>query len=349
MYLYFLIYAVAAGLAYMLRSRGDSRVVAYLFAAFLVFFAGSRVDVGCDWDSYVNRFLYGYPDVGWLAYFRQGEGAFTSLNVIVRNMGYEFSVVVFLCAVIYTFGLVRFSALAQRPLAFLALSFPILVLQLGMSGLRQAMAAAFLMLALRSFVEKRRLWMVAWIVVASQFHTSAIMFLPVVFLIGRKVSAKRMALSVLLIGPLVALLLENRLEVYNTRYIDEAYGEMSSSGAWYRYVLTLLPFLFFVAKRKLVETRYPKLFELLRLFAYIAFALAGVGAFSSVALHRLTFYVMPVSILAFLCVSESIFDRGSRRVGMAVPFMVYGLYLVSWFSLSGHAADCYVPYQSWLL
>lgn len=349
MYLYLTIYALTAGFAYFVRDHGKNRFLAYLFAVFLLIFAGSRVEVGCDYDSYLARFLYSIPNLNWLDAFKDSEGGFAILSSTVRDLGYSFSGVVLVCAVIYTIGLLRFAGLAQRPLAFLALSFPILVLQLGMSGLRQAMAVAFLMLAFRSFVEQRRLWVAAWIIVASQFHTSAIIFLPIILLVGRRVSAPRMTLAVMVIGPIVALLLENRLEVYNDRYITEEYGEMSSSGAWFRYSLTVLPFILFAWKRKLVEAKHPRVFELLRLFAYITFALALIGPVSSVALHRLTFYAMPASILAFLCVSDSIFARGSLKFGIALPFVAYGAYIATWFSLSGHAASCYIPYQSWLL
>jgi hypothetical protein len=74
-----------------------------------------------------------------------------------------------------------------------------------------------------------------------------------------------------------------------------------------------------------------------------------VGLVSSVALHRLVFYVMPVSILALLCVADSIFQRHNRPVAIAIPFLAYGGYILMWFTLSKHSAACYVPYQSWLL
>lgn len=349
MYVYLIIYALVATFAYFAERRENSRSLAYAFSVFIVFFAGTREEVGCDYDAYLGRFLYSYHDMTLRDAFNSGEGGFHLLNIGVHELGYTFSSLLLVCAVLYVFGLTRFAHLAARPLSLLALSFPVLILQLGMSGLRQALATAFLMNAWCSFVKKQRIGVLVWVVIATQFHTSAIIFLPVVLLVGRKISSVQLALAVLLIGPIVAVLLENRLEVYDDRYVTQIYGEQSSSGAWFRYVLTLVPFALFTWQWRPVKNNFPELFELIRLFTYVAFALAPAGAISSVALHRLTFYVMPVSLLTLLCVSESMFDPQSEKLGTAIPFIAYGAYITVWFTQSAHAASCYVPYNSWIL
>jgi hypothetical protein len=205
------------------------------------------------------------------------------------------------------------------------------------------------MLAFVTFTQRRQ-WVTAlWVGVAFLFHESAIALLPMAYLARRHISPGYLVAGIILLAPVAGWLLGERLDVYNDRYVDQIYGESSSNGAWIRYAIAVLPFIVLWWKRRLVQTAFPVLYPLLWLFMLIAFALVLVGAVSSVALHRLTFYVLPVSLLAMLCVVECAFSKGSRHLALALPFLIYGGYIASWFLLSRHGNSCYIPYQSWLL
>jgi len=250
---------------------------------------------------------------------------------------------------IYVGCLMRFASLVRAPFAFLVLAFPVLVIQLGMSGMRQAMALGFLMLALVSFTNRERALTAIWVLVAAQFHASAVIFLPIALLVGRHLSTQRILIALGLLGPVVVYLLQDRLGVYSDRYIEQIYGENSSAGAWFRYALVVLPFFLLARWYRRVEVRFTETIELMRLFMLIAFVLAPIGLLSSVVLHRLVFYVMPVSIITLIAVAETLAVVWRAKVIRLAPFVVYGSYILVWFTLSGHAAKCYVPYQSWLM
>lgn len=346
---YFAIFGFSSLAALITRSRKVSFYLLITFAVLLVFFAGTRYEVGCDWTGYLLRFQRFYRQETWASLMAEAEAGFHFLNFAVINAGLDYEIMILLASVVYVFCLARFSALSERPLDVLVLMFPILVLQLGMSGLRQALALGFLLLAFRALVERRRLTIFAWVLIASTFHTSALIFLPLALMARSEISIPRILLSFAILGPVALFLMGERLELYEARYIAQEFGESSSAGAWYRYAIALVPFLGFEWKRALVERRFPKLFPLLRLFSLVALSLPVVGLISSVALHRLGFYVLPVSILAMVCVAEVAFAQGSRRFARALPFLAYGLYLVVWFVSSRHASLCYVPYDSWLM
>ena len=243
-----------------------------------------------------------------------------------------------------------FAFAGLHPAIFLVLAFPVLMVQLGMSGIRQALALGFLVVSLTSFVNSSRVWTAIWILVAAQFHTSAVVFLPMSLMAGRHLSTRRLIAAMVILGPAVLFLLQERLDVYSDRYIEQIYGENSASGAWLRYALVSLPFLFFVFWHREIKVLVPKLYELLRLFMMITFLMLPVGLISSVALHRLVFYVMPVSILALCYVSQvAAMKFRVRPIAHLVPLGVYGSYIVVWFAFSSKASSCYVPYQTWLL
>ena len=83
------------------------------------------------------------------------------------------------------------------------------------------------------------------------------------------------------------------------------------------------------------------------------FSVAGSGwcpeCACSVALHRLVFYVMPASLLAFICFARALRNSRNGVLYLLLPFVVYGAYFAVWAFYSGHARSCYDPYESWLL
>ncbi|MGD9660041.1 MAG: EpsG family protein [Porticoccaceae bacterium] len=349
MLVYLLLYVLMAGTAFLVRSQRRSWQFACVTGVFLALFIGGRSVVGCDYRAYEARFQWMYPRyVDWWDGFRMGEGGFHLVNLIARDFGWGFHGVVLICGVIYAWCLVRFSRLAPFPMALIAIAFPILIIQLGMSGMRQAIAVAFLMLAYVAFTQRSQ-WLTAmWVGVAFLFHSSAIILLPIAWLARRQMSLKYLIAALVLLAPIAGWLLGERLEVYNARYVEQIYGESSSGGAWIRYAVAVAPFLLMWWKKKFVEAAFPKLFPLLWLFMLATFALVLVGVVSTVALHRLTYYMFPVSLLALLCVVECAFSRSSRQLAWSIPFLVYGGYILFWFLLSRHGNICYIPYQSWL-
>jgi hypothetical protein len=205
------------------------------------------------------------------------------------------------------------------------------------------------MLAYVAFVQRRKLRTAIAIFVASLFHVSAIAVLPMALLARSRISAKYLLLALVVLSPVAGLLLGDRMEVYSDRYVDQIYGENASGGAWFRYAYAALPFLLATWKRRLIERDFPDLYPLIRLFSFAALGLFGVGLVSSVALHRLVYYVLPVSLLCLLCVVEAAFSRSSRKAAWAMSFLAYGAYIGTWFLSSRHAASCYIPYQTWML
>lgn len=350
MHVYLLLYVLCAFLAFSVRSPRRSWHLAIVTGVFLALFMGGRYEVGCDFAAYAARFSTIYPaEVSWWQALTMSEGGFHLVNILARDMGWGFPGVLMLCGILYAAALVRFSRLAPRPMALVAIAIPILVIQLGMSGMRQAAATALLMFAYSAFTQ-RRPWVTAGLIgLASLFHESAIALLPMAMLARRQVSARYLVVGILLLAPVAGWLLGDRLDVYNARYVEQVYGENASGGAWIRYAVAVFPFVIFLWKRRKVEAAFPSVYPLVWLFMLVTFSLVLVGLVSSVALHRLTFYVLPVSLLAMLCLVESTFARSSRRVAWALPFVLYGIYIFSWFTLSRHGTSCYIPYQNWLL
>lgn len=349
MTLYLSIFLAMVLLGLMVKNPLQQNGALAVFGVFLILFMGTRNDTGCDFRAYEARFNFLYKDPSYLSYVSKEEPGFHWLNLLVHDLGLSYMWLNVFGSLIFVVCLIRFVRLSPTPLLLLALMFPIVIIQLGMSGLRQALAVAFLLQAMISFVHMRRLNVGLWILLAAQFHQSAYLFLPLALMAGRKFSWTMAAAGVAVLGPAAYFLLGERADVYSDRYVEQIYGENSSGGAVLRYTLAVLPCLLFELHAKRVRRLLPKLYPLLRVVSLMTFAVAGIGVLSTVALHRMTFYVLPGTLLIFVC-TVLVMPRGqvlSRQL-LIVPAGVMLTYLLGWFTLSRHSSICYVPYESFI-
>jgi len=227
----------------------------------------------------------------------------------------------------------------------LALFFPIFIVQLAMSGIRQATAVAFLMLAFVAFLERRRLGVAVWIIVAGTFHASAFLFLPIAALVNKKMSLLTLTLASALLLPLAALLVGDRADLYQQRYIE---SEVESGGAIFRYGLLLGTAVLFYLNRRLLQVNFPREFQFMRLYSVLAVSLGALLPVSTLVVHRLGYYLIPAQILVLTLLQSSLSSRYGGRWIYAVPLVIYGAYHVSWLLISRHADYCYLPYGNFL-
>jgi EpsG-like putative glucosyltransferase len=325
-------------------------MVMALWLSFLSVFSGTRYYTGCDFTGYLHRYENIVPLLTFeKAAFVLDEPGFNLLALGLFGFGLDFmwlnvasAVIFFLC-----FGI--FANRHPAPLMLLTLSFPILIIQLSMSGLRQALATAFLMLAFNAFSDNKRVWVAFWIVIAAQFHQTAILLLPLAFIAGREISVVRILGAVVILGPFAGLFLSDRLDLYSDRYVEQIYGSQSSSGAALRLGLLLITASIFEMYKTRIKALFPKYYQLMRIFSLASFALIPVFLISSVAVHRLIYYILPVNLFTLACLPYAMFPRNQWQIGKLLPLALYFSYIAIWFAFSRHANICYTPYESYLL
>lgn len=340
MYVYLAVYAVIAAQA-LSRVRTGGRVFFIFSGVFLVWFMGFRYETGCDYYGYFHRWINFDSSLSFFELTVAGELGFASLMYLVKSMGLSYIWFNVIVSAILVSCYIRFSSWHSYGPVILALLFPIVIIQLGMSGIRQALAGGFLMLAFNAFARGEKLWVAGWILTGAQFHASVAVFLPIVVLAGGAVTSLRLTAAVILLSPISAFVLGDRLSVYEDRY---ATGEVTSGGALIRYALLALPVPLFFRFRHRLKMLFPEVYPLLKLGVILIVSLAPLVIFSSIALHRLNYYVFPLSILIFVYVGAVLSKRPSDGHGLAI--LAYGSYSFLWFLSSRHAQSCYVPYEN---
>jgi len=322
----------------------NTRILLLAWTVFLFFLAGFREWVGCDFGQYLARYEL-HQNYSWADLTALNEPAFEAVNHILSLLGLHYMWLNAVISAILIFAIYVFAKNRGVNTKYLALAFPILIVQLGMSGVRQALALALLFFALDAFIKKKRLMTGVFILAGGLFHTSVVAFLPLVFVIGKPISIWRLLGATLVALPVAIFFAGDRLDVYQTRYIAE---DVESFGAVYRVVLLLVTAIFFELYRKRYAKLYPDEFPLMRIFSILSFAVAGIYFVSALAAHRLAFYVMSVHLLMLIRLPSVMRPNKPDPMITLAPFVAYGAYIIVWFGLSDHAQACYIPYDSYL-
>lgn len=341
--IYLTIYTFLALMAISNR-RAFANGPVVLVGAFLFLFMGFRFETGCDWGGYLHRWNYvDQETITWSEVFG-GELGYSLFQNFIKGVGFDFVSFNAAISLVLVFCYIRFARAHHFHWLILALLFPVVMVQLGMSGVRQALAGGILMLSFNAYLEGKKSWVAIWVLIATQFHASAVTFLPMCLLAGERITGFRLTLAVFIFIPLSALLVGERVDQYQARYGS---GDVTSGGALIRYALSLWIVPIFYVYRREIERLFPKQFPLLSFSALAILSLSPLVFLSSIALHRLNYYAIPLSVLLCVYAGSVAFKR--PIIGHSAALVTYGVYMGLWFLSSRHAGVCYVPYENVLL
>ena len=324
------------------RLRGQ---IYWVLLGGMFLFAGFRFEVGCDWSGYIHHWrivagpsydpLAAPRDLGWWLTVDLLEASglpYPVLNVVV-------AAVFFACM----------HAMAKRqpdPMAFLLVLFPVLVLGMTMAALRQAVAIGFVAMAFMAFADRRSGAFALWLGAGTLFHSSAMVFLPLLPLAGGRLDRWRVGATAALLLPAgLALLSTAAADLAATRYVGT---DTVAEGAAYRVALVALTGLF-----HLIFLRGPwrRAFPGDARLAFVgALLMLGVGLLlplSTVIADRLSYYLIPLQALIVARVPA--LPVPSRRLLCALPWIGLVALLAVWLAESGAVQQCYLPYRNWLL
>lgn len=343
---YLAIYHVTAFLRFALQRVAISRIAAYRFLVVLFFlFSAFRFEVGCDWSGYLNQYQ-SQLGAGWEMALAHREPLWWLVIEATQRAGLPYPWLNVFSSAIFFAGVHVLARRQPDPLGFLILLFPILIINMPMSGIRQGAAIGLICIALSAFLDRRLIRFVFWVALAAGFHSSAFVFLLLAPLVWGNYTKGRLLLAAILAVPGVFLLATGGdAELAFSRYVDSS---RDAFGAAYRTgVLFLSGLFFFLFLRRNWLAVFPGDYKLASLGALMMLAVFPIVAFSTVIADRLGYYFIPLQAMIF---SRVPFLRGGRmgRLLAAAPYVGLALVLIVWTSTSRHFELCYVPYQTWL-
>lgn len=345
---YFIILLIPSLFA-LFNTRRLSLVLWYM--TFLVYwlFVGLRFEVGPDW----NQYAYIHKSLAYFSFWEvinQAEPLSYLLFWIseTSGMGVHFSNMV--SAFIMLLGVFAFARRTANPWLALVAATPYFIFVMGMSGMRQTMAAGFILFLFSRWEYYSFLKRGGFILIAAMFHTSAIinnLFLIIKLNIrlryklalGAVVSA-----ATLYLVTNVSMYADNVLR-YQQRYLEGNFTDYSLGSIYHVAMIAVPAFLGFAFRKRIAEHIHNP--SLLSFGLYAALTVLMLNLVSPTAASRLTVYLYFLPMMVYPALANTL-GRRSQLASIFAIVAFHILILMTWF-LFGNHAFAYLNYQNLLV
>lgn len=333
-------------LRFSLKGNFKLRRQLYPILLFILFlFSAFRYEVGCDWTGYQAQ--YQLADVISLDDALQGrEALWWMLLSSMNGVGLDYPWLNVISSAIAFGGIHVLARRQPDPFGFLILLFPVLLINMPMSAIRQGAAIGLMCIAITRLVDKKAYAYAFWVLLAASFHSSAIIFILLTPLIGEKITKLRVLVALLFAVPGAFMLIAGDSgKIAVDRYVDsgtDAFGALFRLG-----LLALSGMFYFVFLRRAWKTDYQYDYSLVTKGALGMIGIIFILPVSSVIGDRLGYYLIPIQTMIFARVPW-LSGLAYRGLLMSIPYIGLLAFFIVWSISSWHFQKCYLPYQNWL-
>lgn len=343
MFIYWIIYIFPVVLALFMKSiKQKSWLPWILVGIFYIIVIGLRHKVGLDWSNYMVHYdaMYGLSLKDAL---KDGDPGHQFLNWISYKWDLGVYGVNIVYGIVFTIGLMKFSRKQPYPWLGIVVAVPYLLIVVAMGYSRQGVAIGLFLLAVSYLDEGKFKTYIMLILMASLFHKTALLLLPLgIFLYG-----KGLWLRVLMIIPIAYgswdLLLADKQEHLWKSYVD---AQMQSAGAKIRVMMNLVPALLLLLYRK----QWKRDFKDYSFWFWIAIgsiiSIFFVSA-ASTAVDRVALYFIPLQIVVYARLPYLARKSMSPPLLKTMIIIGYALVLFVWLNFAVYSHG-WQPYQNLL-
>lgn len=329
------------------RSRPTVGPILAVCAVAVALWMGLRYETGGDWLSYRVMFAeYSDNDLGYALSSRGGDPAFGMLNWLSYQIGSGIWGVNLVSGALLMWGVVRFAKEQPNPWLVVCVSVPYLIIVVGMGYVRQAVAIGLMLIALQEFGRRRFVGFLIFAVLATAFHKSALVAVPVIVLSEARYKFTVYGFGLVFGGILFASFIDAFLDNLLTNYVE---GQMTSSGAGVRVAMNLVPAAIFLLFRK----RFASAEQQLKLWSFYSVAALGVGIAyalspASTAVDRIALYLIPMQLFVFGRLPYAFPGRrGADKILLILVIVYSGAIQYVWLNYAENA-HAWIPYRSYL-
>lgn len=198
----------------------------------------------------------------------------------------------------------------------------------SLMGLRQTIAMSICLLSIE-YIKKKKLFMfVLLIIIAMQFHITAIIFLPVYFISKITISAKN-ALLFLIVSSVTILSANSIVGMANKVFSSNYINTVNSGGIVVVLTYLITIFATFLYRKSVLKNKDSALFFNMVLLGFISYILRYFGALAS---ERISFYFFYAIIILLPETINSLGDEKERKlaryttVTLAISLFLYRVY-----------------------
>ena len=333
------------------RHNSNSNSIIYYFVLFGFFFITAfRYQVGCDWDGY-NHMYHNATFVEFKETIAMRDNLFWAILIFMHEVGLPYPYINIFCSAIFFTGIHVLARRQSNPLSFLVLLFPILIINIGMASIRQGAAVGIICIAFTYFIDRRLLRFIIYVILATGFHGSAIVFILMSpFISGRYTFSQFFKGFIIAAFSLCIIFFTGLTESFDAAirlYVDNKWN-MESAGAIFRngFLSLTAIFFFFFLKEKWRKT-FPSDFNLICLGTLGMLIATALIPLSTVISDRMGYYFTPIQVMIFARLSYLPF-KSHQLFYSQLPYLVTFFVFFIWAINSWHFQECYLPYDTWI-
>ncbi len=318
------------------------------YSTFVVYllFIGLRYDVGADWEPYVYIHSIITQNTLWDVLARS-EPLSYGIIWLSATLGYDVYLTNFIAAFITLAGVFAFARCTVNPWLALITTTPYFLFVMGMSGIRQTMAAGVVLFLFSRWDRYSLIRRGGLILIAAMFHTSALinnlflilkMNIPLRF---KVVLGIAIFMLTVYLGMEVAVYADN-IDRYQDRYFGQSVMERSFSSL-YHIAMIAIPALLALLFRRRIRP-YIHNSSLLQFGILAALVVAAMSFMNPTVASRLSnyLYFLPMMIYPALVIGAG---RHNHQMAMVTVVAFHFALLAVWFNFANHAFS-YLPYRS---
>lgn len=337
--------------------------VSLIAILFLIFFVGLRDEVGGDWNSYL--YIYNHSlDKSLGIILKSNDPLYDMLNMISRYYSLGIYAVNFACAFMCLSFLYYFLLHQENFFSGLIAAFPYLIVVVFMGYTRQSVAIGWFLILLLSIDKKSPMGAISSIFIGSLFHSSLVIFFPLLLCIRGLSKFKKFFYASLAFlwflyitkgvlfhavnnyMPDLSLYISKLFDLEpgsNFTVISSQSSNFVSKGGLFRQIINVMngAALLLFSKKLFLKKVYLKPLLLLSILLLI------INFFISTFADRLGLYltVLPIILASnykHLNISNYSFRKGSILTGIIVFHFISLLY---WIAFSKYA-KYWIPYKN---
>lgn len=332
----------------LFNSRRLSLSAWYITFFIYVLFVGLRFDVGPD------AYQYGYihHSLNYLSFgevISRTEPLSYLLFWISETSGQHVYLSNIVAAIVTIGGVFAFARRTANPWLALIAATPYFIIVMGMSGVRQAMAAGIMLFLLSRWEKYSFVARSGSILVSALFHTSALV--NTIFLVIQtsiplryKIVLGALILALTIYVSLGVSVYGDNLLLYQQRYLGGS-SAAQSVGALYHIALVLIPALLaFYYRRRILDGVHN--IPLLYFGLYSVLAVVLIHFVSSTVASRLTIYLYFIPMMVYPALVATV-GRRSWQASVFAVVIFHFCVLISWFQFA-NVSLAYIPYKNLL-
>lgn len=306
-----------------------------------------RYGIGTDYNGYVNGYNYSYNiDLNFYGIIPKELGYRLLTNLIYFKLGGD-PQLIFIITSFITIGLIYYTIfklkLNQFSKAMAIFMFLSMYYCTSYNLVRQFVALAIIFYAYRYLLMKNTVKFIIYVLLACSFHLTAIIMLPIYYLIYKDVEIKKI-IAIILGVIIVYILYDKALNILTSISMFSKYSfysnEIKNDKEIWKVIVKRLPLIFIILKyrKKLLELDYKN--KQLMVLAVIEI-MTGLFVTKNIWLFRLSYYF----IFSYVLLISQICKIEKRKLIINLYMMVYCLFYFYYnFVLNG--VDEVLPYMN---